>query len=231
MPAGRWRRPSRIHNGADRWAHAGAGDRQAKVSSLVSLVNRPRLLAQCAQRGLDAASGSPSLLLAAPATPHALHVLREAYPGAAIMALGRDEAHQLAMLEAGADDVAPISTGDALLAARLAALARRTPPALLRVGPVAIDPRARIAERDGQRLDLLPREYALLLCLARAAGRIVTAMELLASVWGLRFDPGTNVVAVHVSRLRGKLDRPFGYPVLLTQRGVGYRLVSHTLPA
>lgn len=201
------------------------------MTALVSLVHRPGLLACCAECGLHPGAGPAALLLAAPATPQALHALREAHPGAAIMALGRDEAHQLAMLEAGADDVAPLSTGDALLAARLAALARRCPPALLRVGPVAIDPRERIAERDGQRLDLLPREYALLLYLVRAAGQIVTAMEWLASVWGLRFDPGTNVVAVYVLRLRGKLDRPFGYPVLLTQRGTGYRLVSHIAAA
>ena len=61
---------------------------------------------------------------------------------------------------------------------------------------------------------------------SRAAGRCVGRAELLAAVWGLRFDPGTNVVEVHVSRLRARLDRGFAAPMLVTDKGRGYRLVA-----
>ena len=94
------------------------------------------------------------------------------------------------------------------------------------LGGLRIDPVERRVERDGRAVPLLPREYALLLHLARSAGRCVGRDELLAAVWGLRFDPGTNVVEVHVSRLRAKLDRGFGVPMLVTDKGRGYRLTD-----
>ena len=128
-----------------------------------------------------------------------------------------------AAIDAGADDAVALSASDALIAARLAALVRRT-PATLTLGPLSIDRVERRVLREGRTLDLLPREYRLLLYLAEHAGQIVPHDELRRAVWGLRFHPGTNVVAVHVSRLRAKLDRSFATPLLLTEKGRGYRL-------
>lgn len=102
----------------------------------------------------------------------------------------------------------------------------RLVPLSIAVGPLSIDPVERRVTRSGRPIALLPREYALLLHLARAEGRRVSRAELLAAVWGLGFDPGTNVVEVHVSRLRAKLDRGFDAPLLHTEKGRGYYLVQ-----
>lgn len=134
-----------------------------------------------------------------------------------------DDAAVAAAIDAGADDAVPLSASDALIAARLAALVRRA-PARLRLGPLELDRVQRRAVRDGRALDLLAREYRLLLHLAEHAGQTVSHEALRRAVWGLRFDPGTNLVAVHVSRLRAKLDRGFDTALLLTDKGVGYRL-------
>jgi hypothetical protein len=123
----------------------------------------------------------------------------------------------------GADDAVASSASDALIAARLAALVRRA-PGRLRLGALEIDRVERRVLRSGHTLDLLPREYRLLLHLAEHAGQVVLHDELRRAVWGLDFHPGTNVVAVHVSRLRAKLDRGFAAPLLHTEKGVGYRL-------
>ena len=132
----------------------------------------------------------------------------------------------VALLGRGADDVVLASDPDALVAARLAALVRRAPPAGVTCGEVAIDPVERRAARAGRLLALLPREYALLLRLARAGGEAVSRAELLRDVFRLRHDPGTNLVAVHCSRLRAELHRGGTRPILLTERGRGYRLVA-----
>jgi two-component system OmpR family response regulator len=121
------------------------------------------------------------------------------------------------------DDVVLASDPDALVAARLAALVRRTTTPRLHVGDLAIDPVTRQVTRAGAAVALVPREYGLLLHLARHAGEAVSRAILLEQVWGLGFDPGTNVVEVHVSRLRAKL-RHAGAPILFTDKGVGYRL-------
>ena len=128
-----------------------------------------------------------------------------------------------AAIDAGADDAVATSASDALIAARLAALVRRA-PGLLSIGPLEIDRVERRARREGRILDLLPREYRLLLHLAERADTVVSHEALRRAVWGLPFHPGTNVVAVHVSRLRAKLDRGFSAPLLHTEKGVGYRL-------
>lgn len=128
-------------------------------------------------------------------------------------------------LDAGADDAVALPACAGEIAARLAARLRCQPPRIA-LGGLRIDPVERRVERDGRTIALLPREYALLLHLARSAGRPVGREELLASVWGLRFDPGTNVVEVHVSRLRAKLDRGFAVPMLMTDKGRGYRLTA-----
>jgi len=133
-------------------------------------------------------------------------------------------AHIAAALDAGADDAVSRDAATEEIAARIAARLRPSFPSLT-LGTLVIDRVARRTQREGRSLDLLPREYALLLYLARHAPDVVPRSALLESVWGLRFDPGTNVVAVHVSRLRAKLDRGFAAPMLRTEPGAGYRLV------
>jgi two-component system OmpR family response regulator len=127
-------------------------------------------------------------------------------------------------LDAGADDAMPAGTPPAEMAARLAARVRLRPEIVL--GDLRIDPVERRVTRAGRAIALLPREYALLLHLIRQGERPAARSELLAAVWGLRFDPGTNVVEVHVSRLRAKLDRGFAVPMLVTDKGRGYRLCA-----
>ena len=127
-------------------------------------------------------------------------------------------------LDAGADDAMPAATPPEEIAARLAARVRQRPEIVL--GELRIDPLERRVTRAGRAIALLPREYALLLHLIRQGERPTGRSELLAAVWGLRFDPGTNVVAVHVSRLRAKLDRGFAVPMLVTDKGRGYRLCA-----
>jgi two-component system OmpR family response regulator len=78
--------------------------------------------------------------------------------------------------------------------------------------------------RAGQDIELLPREFALLEQLMRRKGRVVTRTMLLESVWDIRFDPQTNVVETHISRLRAKVDKPFEHELIRTVRGAGYRI-------
>jgi two-component system OmpR family response regulator len=130
-----------------------------------------------------------------------------------------------AALDAGADDAVLRTAPAHEIAARVAARLRLAAPPI-GVGELMIDRVARRVTRAGRAIGLLPREYALLLHLAQHAGEAVPRQALLEAVWGLRFDPGTNVVAVHVSRLRAKLDRDFAAPMLQTEKGVGYRLAA-----
>jgi two-component system OmpR family response regulator len=132
-------------------------------------------------------------------------------------------------LEGGSDDylVKPFSFGELL--ARANALFRRSdarPIAdpKIRIADVEIDPLARVVRRSGKKIDLKPREYLLLEYFARNAGKVVTRTMLLEQVWDYHFDPGTNVVDVHVSRLRRKLEEGFDRPLLHTVRGAGYML-------
>jgi two-component system OmpR family response regulator len=83
---------------------------------------------------------------------------------------------------------------------------------------------ARSVTRAGREIELLPREFRLLEFLMRHAGQVVTRTMLLENVWDYHFDPQTNVIDVHVSRLRQKLDKGFDKPMLQTVRGAGYRL-------
>ena len=126
-------------------------------------------------------------------------------------------------LDAGADDfvVKPFEVEE--LAARVRALLRRAVGARrLDLGPLRVDFTERKASLDGALLDLTSKEYALLLHLAHRIDRVVSRTELLAQVWGSSFDPGSNLVDVHVSRLREKLGDAAW--MIETQRGVGYRL-------
>ena len=134
-------------------------------------------------------------------------------------------------LESGSDDylVKPFSFGELL--ARVNALLRRgegksAPDLRILVGDLEIEPLSRVVKRAGRAIDLKPREYRLLEYLARNEGRVVTRTMLLEQVWDYHFDPGTNVIDVHVSRLRRKLEDGFERPILHTVRGAGYRLAA-----
>ena len=94
----------------------------------------------------------------------------------------------------------------------------------LRVADLEMDLLARSVRRDGRAIELKPREFQLLEYLMRHAGQVVTRTMLLESVWDYHFDPQTNVIDVHVSRLRQKIDRGFEHPLLHTVRGAGYSL-------
>ena len=148
-------------------------------------------------------------------------------PALFLTAMGSVE-DRIGGLNAGADDylVKPFAFGE--LSARVAALARR-PQALdqetvLRVADLEMDLLARKVTRAGQEIDLLPREFALLEHLLRRKGRVQSRTMLLESVWDLSFDPMTNVVETHISRLRSKIDRPFDRELIQTVRGAGYRI-------
>jgi two-component system OmpR family response regulator len=95
-----------------------------------------------------------------------------------------------------------------------------------REGLLHVGKRGREARRGGTLIELLPREFRLLEYLMRHAGQVVTRTMLLENVWDYNFDPQTNVIDVHISRLRAKLDRDFEQPLIHTVRGAGYRLVS-----
>ena len=131
-------------------------------------------------------------------------------------------------LNAGADDylVKPFAFGE--LSARINALGRRPQmselPTTLRAGDLEMDRLTRKVTRGGQMIDLLPREYALLEHLLRRRGRVQTRTMLLESVWDIHFDPQTNVVESHISRLRAKVDKPFDIDLIVTVRGAGYRI-------
>jgi DNA-binding response OmpR family regulator len=124
----------------------------------------------------------------------------------------------------GADDYLPKPFDFAELVARVRALARRSAPAVppvLVAGDLRLDPARRVAERGGRRLDLSPREFAVLECLLAAGGRAVSAEELLERVWDEMADPFTTAVKSTIRRLRGKLGDP---PVVETVREGGYRI-------
>lgn len=114
-------------------------------------------------------------------------------------------------MEAGGDDYLIKPFAFAELLARLNALARRPPltdtPVALRVGDLVLDLLQRTVTRGDERIELQPREFRLLEFLARHADRIVTRTMLLEGVWDFHFDPKTNIVATHISRLRAKLSR------------------------
>ena len=131
-------------------------------------------------------------------------------------------------LNAGGDDylVKPFAFGE--LSARVAALARRPrgtqDEIVLRAGDLEMDLVRRKVTRAGQPIDLLPREFALLEHLLRRKGRVQTRTMLLEAVWDISFDPQTNVVETHISRLRAKVDKPYEVELIKTVRGAGYRI-------
>ncbi|MEM8552429.1 MAG: response regulator transcription factor [Pseudomonadota bacterium] len=129
-------------------------------------------------------------------------------------------------LRAGGDDYLTKPYAFTELLARVEALGRRQQAAefeaIYRVGDLVLDRLSHTVTRNGQKLLLQPREFRLLEYLMRHAGQVVTRTMLLENVWDYHFDPQTNVIDVHISRLRGKIDKEFDKPLLHTVRGAGY---------
>src|SRR6185312_8394392 len=128
-------------------------------------------------------------------------------------------------LELGADDylVKPFAFTELL--ARVRSILRRNPqrqPELVRIGELEIDLFKQRASRAGKKLDLTPKEFALLSLLSRRAGEVLSRDTIAEQVWDMKFDSDTNVVDVHVRRLRSKLDDPYEKKIIQTVRGVGY---------
>ena len=151
-------------------------------------------------------------------------------PALFLSALG-EVGDRLTGFKAGADDylVKPYSYEELL--ARLEVLGKRrgTPSNVTTryaVGGLEIDVLTRTARRDGRKIDLQPREFRLLEYLMRHGGQVVTRTMLLENVWEYHFDPQTNVIDVHISRLRAKIDKGFEKKLLKTIRGAGYKITD-----
>jgi two-component system OmpR family response regulator len=182
-----------------------------------------------------ATAGAFDLIIADRQLPHVdglavIETLRRAgnrVPVLILSALGSVD-DRITGLRAGGDDylTKPFAFGELL--ARIEALLRRgSAPAAatqIKVGDLDIDLLGRKVHRGGKPIDLTTKEFQLLEFLARRAGQVVTRTMLLEGVWDLHFDPQTNVIDVHMSRLRSALDKGFDKPLLHTVRGAGYRL-------
>ena len=157
----------------------------------------------------------------------ALRAARVATPVLILSALGQVD-DRVQGLRAGGDDYLTKPFAFSELLARIEALLRRrSGPAVvtkLAVGDLEMDLLGRSVRRAGRAVDLQPREFRLLEYLMRHAGQVVTRTMLLEGVWDYHFDPQTNVIDVHVSRLRAKIDKSFDKPLLHTVRGAGYMI-------
>jgi two-component system OmpR family response regulator len=146
-----------------------------------------------------------------------------------LSALGEVD-HRVEGLEAGGDDYLTKPYAFTELLARIEALHRRNSPdqgrTSYRVGDLELDRLSRKVARGGKAIILQPREFRLLEYLMRHAGQVVTRTMLLENIWNYHFDPQTNVIDVHISRLRSKIDKGFERPLLHTVRGAGY-MISH----
>ena len=132
---------------------------------------------------------------------------------------------RVAGLDSGADDylIKPFSFAELL--ARIRVVLRRGPdtgPAILRVGELSLDPATHAVERAGKRIELSAKQFVLLHYLMRHAGQVVSRTMIQEHVWNYEFDGLTNVVDVHINRLRNKVDRGFDRSLIHTLRGVGY---------
>lgn len=194
---------------------------------------------------VDLAADGPEGLASASAASYDAIVLDVMLPGAdgfevcralrrrevwtpVIMLTARDAvADRVRGLDHGADDylVKPFAFTELL--SRLRALARRGAPprpAVLRCGPVSLDPATRVVECRGELVELSAREFALLEFLLRHRGQVLARTRIIEQVWGHTYDGSSNVVDVYVKYLRDKVDRRFGLDQLQTVRGAGYRL-------
>lgn len=157
----------------------------------------------------------------------ALRASKNATPAIFLSALS-DVDDRVEGLQAGADDYLPKPFAFSELEARVAALGRRNAPSsegevtTLTAGDIVLDLLKQSCTRQGQVIDLNSKEFRLLEAFIRAKGRVLTRNMLLEKVWDMNFDPTTSVVETHVSRLRGKIDKPFENPVIRTIRGAGY---------
>ena len=156
-------------------------------------------------------------------------------PALVLSALGEVD-DRVSGLHSGADDYLTKPFSMAELLARLEVLHRRASanagdtPIVLEIADLRLDLLTREVRRQGVEVSLQPREYKLLEYLLRHAGQVVTRAMLLEHVWGYHFDPQTNVIDVHISRLRQKIDKDFDVPLLETVRGAGYRLGPRASP-
>ncbi|PYE88408.1 response regulator transcription factor [Phyllobacterium leguminum] len=148
-------------------------------------------------------------------------------PALILSALGQVD-DRVTGLRAGGDDYLTKPYAFSELLARVEVLRRRSSPreadTIYRVGDLELDRLAHTARRGGADIVLQPREFRLLEYLMRHAGQVVTRTMLLENVWDYHFDPQTNVIDVHISRLRGKIEKGFKTPLLHTVRGAGYVL-------
>ncbi|MDB5431363.1 MAG: two component transcriptional regulator, winged helix family [Caulobacter sp.] len=151
----------------------------------------------------------------------------DATPVLFLSALGEVD-DRITGLKAGGDDYLVKPYAFAELTARVEALSRRRETGAvattLKVGDLEMNLISRSVHRQGQEIDLQPREFQLLEFMMRHAGQSVTRTMLLEKVWEYHFDPQTNVIDVHISRLRSKIDKGFDRAMLQTVRGAGYRL-------
>jgi DNA-binding response OmpR family regulator len=159
----------------------------------------------------------------------AAELRREGIATPILMLTARDSTEDVVRgLDAGADDYLTKPFAFEELVARLRALGRRSAAAaaggVLRFADVEVDRARHRASRGGRELALTPREFRLLAYLLERPDEVVTRIELLEKVWDMSFDPGTNVVDVHVSNLRRKLEEGGGPRVLHTVRGIGFSL-------
>jgi two-component system OmpR family response regulator len=148
-------------------------------------------------------------------------------PALILSALGQVD-DRVVGLRAGGDDYLAKPYAFSELLARVEALARRSrtgvSDTVLRVADLELDRLSHAVTRSGKPVPLQPREFRLLEYLMKHAGQVVTRTMLLENVWDYHFDPQTNVIDVHISRLRAKIDKGFGEPLLHTIRGAGYMI-------
>jgi two-component system OmpR family response regulator len=153
-------------------------------------------------------------------------------PTIIVSALGNVD-ERVSGLRGGADDYLAKPFAMSELLARIEALLRRASAGgsdllMLEVADLVLDVRAKRVTRGGQAIQLQPRECRLLEYLMRHRDQVVTRTMLLKGVWDYHFDPQTNVIDVQISRLRNKVDKGWGAPLIHTMRGIGYRLASGT---
>jgi two-component system OmpR family response regulator len=159
-------------------------------------------------------------------------LFRDLAGGRAFMALTPDDLadQRIIAMQAGADDAFAVGGDPREMVARLSVLLRRRSPTatMLACDELSIDLIRRSVNRAGRTIAMPLREFDLLAWLARSADRVVTRHDLLRAVWRIDFDPGTNRIEVHMSRLRQRIDSGHDHAMLRTVKGSGYALVSRS---